>query len=139
MPGGRPSDYRMQVADFICERIAHGESLRKICTDPDMPVCSTVFKWLINHKEFAEQYARAREAQCDAFVEEILEISDDSAGDTLVTEGGEKPNSEWINRSKLRVDTRKWLMSKLAPKKYGDKAQVDIHGEVEVKRVIVVR
>lgn len=136
MPAGRPSEYRTEVADFICNRIAHGESLRKICADPDMPVCSTVFKWLIEHKEFTEQYTRAREAQCDAFVEEIIEISDDTANDTLVTEYGAKPNAEWINRSRLRVDTRKWLMSKLAPKKYGDKLDLNHAGEVTVKRVI---
>lgn len=123
MPAGRPSSFTPQVADFICERIAHGESLRRICADDDMPVCSTVFKWLVDRKEFSEQYARAREAQCDAFVEEIIEIADDSKDDTLKLESGERANNEWINRSRLRVDTRKWLMSKLAPKKYGERLQ----------------
>lgn len=117
----RSTEYRPEIASFICDRIANGESLRKICSDEDMPVCSTVFKWLIEQRLFSEQYARAREAQCDAFVEEIIEISDNNSGDTLITEGGAKANSEWINRSRLRVDTRKWLMSKLAPKKYGDR------------------
>jgi hypothetical protein len=135
MAGGRHSDYTTLVADFICERIAHGESLRKICSDPDMPACSTVFKWLIEFKEFSEQYARAREAQCDAFVEQIIEISDDISNDTIHTEGGDKPNAEWINRSRLRVDTRKWLMSKMAPKKYGDKIQQEVTGNVGVQLV----
>lgn len=123
MPAGRPTDYNQDLAAFVCERISNGESVRKICSDPDMPASSSIFKWLILHQEFAEQYTRAREAQMDAMVEEILEISDDTAKDTLSTDSGEKPNSEWINRSRLRVDTRKWLMSKLAPKKYGDKLE----------------
>ena len=129
----RSTEYRPEIASFICDRIANGESLRKICLDEDMPVCSTVFKWLIEQKLFSEQYARAREAQCDAFVEEIIAISDDSAQDTIETETGSKPNSEWINRSRLRVDTRKWLMSKLAPKKYGERIQQEHSGGVEIE------
>ena len=79
--------------------------------------------WLDGSRpEFSEQYARAREAQADKLAEEALQIADDGRSDTyLDAEGNEKTNTEAIQRSKLRVDTRKWLASKMAPKKYGDK------------------
>lgn len=79
--------------------------------------------WLDGSKpEFSEQYARAREAQADKLAEEALQIADDGRSDTyLDAEGNERTDTEVIQRSKLRVDTRKWLASKMAPKKYGDK------------------
>ena len=122
METGRPSEYTPEVAEFICLRVANGESVRRICSDPDMPASSTIFKWLSQQPKFAEQYARAREAQMEVMAQEIIDIADDSSKDTEVGEDGKaRQNSEWINRSRLRVDARKWLMSKLAPKKYGDK------------------
>lgn len=125
---GRPSDYSPETAALICERIAQGESLRTICQDEGFPAQSTVFLWLKKHADFSEQYARAREAQMEAMAEEILEIADETANDTIETENGARPDHEWISRSKLRVDTRKWLMSKLAPKKYGDKVTSELTG-----------
>lgn len=92
-----------------------------------MPAKSTVMKWLTLHPEFVDQYARAREAQADHFAEEILEISDDGSNDWMERRNDDGDvvavvaDHEHISRSKLRVDSRKWLMSKLAPKKYGDK------------------
>jgi hypothetical protein len=132
MQTGRPSLYTAELAAFICERISFGESVRKICDDPDMPAASSIFKWLIEHKEFSEQYARAREAQMDAMVEEIIHIADDTSNDTIETEKGSYANNEWINRSRVRIDTRKWLMSKLAPKKYGDKLDIEHSGAIDL-------
>lgn len=117
----RPSKFTQPTADAICERIANGESLRAICADEGAPSQSMVYRWLDKHQEFREQYAHAREAQADKLVEEILTIADESDNDTLYTEHGEQANSEWIARSRLRVDARKWIASKMAPKKYGDK------------------
>jgi len=125
---GRPSSYTEATAEAICERLASGESLRKICASEGMPSQPTVFKWIKDVPDFAKQYASAREAQMEHMAEEILAISDEASGDTIVTETGAKPDSEWIQRSKLRVDTRKWLMSKMAPKKYGDKVEQFISG-----------
>lgn len=116
------TEYNKETADRICKEISERSvSLRTICKDKSLPCTSTIYKWLTNNKSFAEQYARARDMQADLLAEEILEIADNSQGDTLSGEGGEYANHEWINRSKLRVDARKWLASKLAPKKYGDK------------------
>lgn len=89
-----------------------------------MPNCSTVFLWLLRHKEFSEQYTRAREAGMDAMAEEILDIAEEKPMATITFgENGIKEcvDNAGIQRNRLRVDTRKWLMSKLAPKKYGDK------------------
>ena len=111
----------------ICELIAEGRSLRSICRDSGMPSVSTVMRWLAEFPDMREQYARARELQADAFAEEILEIADDATNDWMVrqSESGGAPaamvNHDHISRSRLRVDARKWLMSKMAPKKYGDK------------------
>jgi hypothetical protein len=121
---GRPSDYTPEIADAICQRIIEGESLRSISKTEGMPSASTVCRWLGTHADFREQYARAREAQADTLFDEILDIADDSSGDDKW--GGENgetrmANSEWISRSKLRVDARKWMAGKLQPKKYGEK------------------
>lgn len=121
---GRPSSFNQETADAICLRLAEGNSLRTICQADDMPACSTVFKWLADRKDFAEQYARARETQADFLAEEILQIADDGSNDTYETENGPVTNHDVIARSRLRVDARKWLASKMAPKKYGDKLAV---------------
>lgn len=127
---GRPSSFTDEAAFVICERLAQGESLRKICSDENMPDKSTVMRWLSAKPEFRDQYARAREAQADYWAEEIVEISDDSSGDVIVDEesGNSRQNSEFVARSRLRVDTRKWLMARMAPKKYGDKITQEHQG-----------
>lgn len=125
MPAGRPTDYSLELTARICARIADGESLRSICRDEDMPSTVSVFLWLQKHPEFTNQYVRAREAQADALADDILEISDDARNDWMERHGedaaGWAVNGEHIQRSRLRVDARKWIASKLKPKKYGDK------------------
>lgn len=121
---GRPTTYSPEIAGVICISLAEGLSLREICRKDEMPGLSTVFQWLAKHKDFAERYARAREAQADHMAEELLEIADDARNDWVEGENGEAVlNHEHVTRSRLRVDTRKWLMSKLLPRKYGDKVQ----------------
>jgi hypothetical protein len=127
---GRPSDYSQQIASTICLRLAEGASLREICTVDDMPAQSTVYLWLQKHSEFSEQYARAREAQAEHWAEEILEIADDGSNDSYKDDNGNvRTDQEVVARSRLRVDSRKWLMSKLAPKKYGDKVELGHTGK----------
>lgn len=117
----RPHGYNDEIASKILSMIAEGMSLNKICKLDEMPSHDTVYRWLLEKKEFSDKYARAREAQAELFAHEIIEIADDTSGDTITDENGnEKPNNEWIQRSKLRVDSRKWIASKLLPKKYGD-------------------
>src|SRR5690242_18619245 len=117
---GRPSLYTPEVTALICKRLMEGESLRAICRDEDMPSTTAVCEWLSIHKEFAEQYARAREVQADILADEILEISDDARNDWMERhakdEAGWVVNGEHIQRSRLRVDSRKWYAGKLQPK-----------------------
>lgn len=126
---GRPSDYTQEVADAICERLIDGQSLRKICLDPDMPNAATVCRWLAKEENeaFREQYAHARDAQADTLADEILDIADDGSNDWMgdkEDEEGVRYNGDAVQRSKLRVDARKWLAAKMKPKKYGDKTLI---------------
>lgn len=91
-----------------------------------MPCTSTVLKWARTIPEFAQQYAKAREDLLEHWAEEITDIADDGSNDWIRREHESGrvetvPDSEHINRSRLRVDTRKWLLSKLAPRRYGDR------------------
>jgi hypothetical protein len=130
---GRPSDYTQEIADRICEKIADGLSLRSICLDEEMPNKATVFRWLAAKKEFSDQYARAREAQADTLADEMLDIADDGDNDWMERKVGGasvgwQENGEAIGRSRLRLDTRKWIASKLKPKKYGEKVDMQHTG-----------
>lgn len=119
--------YNSQIAEEICHQLSGGKSLLRICEQPGMPNRSTVFQWLAINKDFHDSYAQAREAWADAIFEEILEISDDMENDTTTNERGtEVCNHEWIARSRLRVDTRKWCLARMSPKKYGEKLTQDI-------------
>lgn len=115
----RPTVYSGDVADAICEMIASGKSVRTICAEDNFPSMSTVFKWLRENEEFSQQYVRAREVQADTLFDEVLSIADqyDSAADKL--------DVDHIQRARLRIDARKWMASKLQPKKYGDKLDID--------------
>jgi hypothetical protein len=136
---GRQTEYTEEIAEQICELIAtSSKGLNVICRETEnLPAPSTVYKWLSEQPEFSERYARAREIQADLLADEIIEIADDTSNDTLVSDTGEYANKEWINRSRLRVDARKWKASKLAPKKYGDKVDVTSNGET-VKQVFQI-
>jgi hypothetical protein len=128
---GRPSAYTQEIADKICEQLATSNlSLRKICEDESVPNISTVLRWLAVNEAFRDQYALARECQADFLAEEIIEIADDSSGDVMtITKNGEESeveNREFTARSRLRVDARKWVASKLKPKKYGESSKVDL-------------
>jgi hypothetical protein len=131
----RPSEFSQQIADQICERLADGESLRGICAGDEMPNKSTVFRWLAARKEFSDQYARAREEQAETLADEILEIADDGLNDWMEKQNkdgqavGWMVNQEAIMRSRLRVESRKWIASKLKPKRYGEKVSQEISGE----------
>lgn len=126
---GRPSSYSEEVAARICEELADGASLRKICSADGMPRKSSVFRWLADpaNESFRIQYAAALEARADTLADEIVDIADDASEDfKSVERDGEMVEAfdhEHVQRSKLRVDARKWVASKLKPKKYGDRIE----------------
>lgn len=132
---GRPTKYTQAIADEICAEIISGKSLRTICLNEKFPDASTVFRWLANdnYATFREQYARACEARTDALVEEIFDIADDGSNDWMDVRRGNDiirvVDHEAIERSKLRVDSRKWYASKLRPRKYGEKLDLTSDGK----------
>jgi len=120
----RPSSYTQEVADAICEQIVEGKSLRAICKADDMPSVATIFNWFRTQEGFVEQYTRAKEEQAETLADEIVSIADEA--DTTVKDmgGGTTAvvfDSTAVARNRLRVEARKWVASKLKPKKYGDK------------------
>lgn len=114
---GRPTIYTQKLGDDICSRIATGESLRSIVKDNKMPSSSTIFRWLLDeeYKSFWEQYEKARNIQAELMFEELIEIADRKEADVM--------------RDRLRVDTRKWYLSKIVPKKYGEKVDITSGGK----------
>jgi hypothetical protein len=103
----------------------------------------TVRRWYVDDREgFSSQYAQARDTGLDAMADELLEIGDDGSNDWMERHGqdsaGWLANGEHVQRSRLRVDTRKWLLSKMAPKRYGDKLQhtgADGEGPIVIQTV----
>lgn len=123
MAGGRPTDYTPELGKEICEAIASsGSGLPTLCNkNPHWPNRSSIFLWLRKYPEFSDRYHQAKKDQVSALVDDILEISDDSSQDDKINEDGNVSfNSEWAARSRLRVDTRKWIAAKLVPRLYGD-------------------
>lgn len=123
---GRPVTHTAELADEICKRLAEGMTLREVCRAEGMPPESTVRLWALDDRGgFAAQYARAREIGYHAMADELIEIADDGQNDWMTRNGedaeGWQANGEVLQRSRLRVDTRKWMLSKALPKIYGDK------------------
>ena len=107
---GRPSEYNEETADAICEAIAEGGALHKLCKErDDFPTTTTVYKWLLQHPSFADKYTRARERQADLQADLALD---------------EAMNARDASLGRLRWDARRWHAGKLAPKKYSDKHMV---------------
>lgn len=123
---GRPTDYTVELAAMICTELATGRSLRDVCSGDDMPAESTVRLWAVEDRDgFSAQYMKAREIGYQSMADELLEIADDGRNDWMERRGEEdagwQANGEHIQRSRLRVDTRKWMLSKVLPKVYGEK------------------
>lgn len=122
---GRPTDYNELLANRICDIIStSNKGLSSICMAEDMPHRSTIHRWLNENKTFKDIYARAKEDQADFLAEEILEIADHTDEDHTPFTG-----SNVVNRDRLRVDTRKFIMAKVKPKVWGDKIDVTTDGE----------
>ena len=131
---GRPTRHTLKIAAEICRRLADGQSLREICRSEGMPPESTVRRWALEDvKGFAALYARARAIQFERWADEILNIADDSSRDVVIRhlpDGTTERviNHDHINRSRLRIDSRKWLLSKLLPSRFGDRLSAELSG-----------
>jgi hypothetical protein len=135
---GRPATYNPKVANDICEFLAQGMSLTQICRMEGIPSYPTVMSWLNEEDgnfrlEFLNKYRIARDIQADYLADEMIDISDDGKNDFMERQSKNGirliiPNAEMVQRSKLRVDTRKWVAARLKPKKYGDSSSVSLTG-----------
>ena len=114
-------EFSQELFDRICELIASGGSVRSVCAVAGMPDRMTFNRWRKMTPELQAQYDQACLDRADAIFDEIIEIADDTSHDTLATEkNGEQMNTEWVTRSRLRVDARKWVLARMNRKKYGD-------------------
>ncbi len=123
----RPSPYagkELVIATAIAARLRKGEPMVVILRDDGMPGGDALEEWRVNDPEIDRLMARARRDGFDAIAAECLAIADDTSGDTIVGKTGERPDSEWIQRSKLKIETRLKLLAKWDPKRYGDKLEV---------------
>lgn len=129
-----------ELIPAVLESIKENGNLRMSCRIHGVKP-STFMDWVKADKALAEQYADAREVGLDAMALEILDIADDGLNDTYVDEqGNTRTDHDVIARSRLRVDSRKWLLSKLMPKKYGDKIDITTQGEkVEGSAIHITR
>lgn len=128
---GRPSIFTEELGNKICMLISTGCSLRKISAMDDMPHMDSICRWIIKDKEFYERYARAQEARAEVLLSEIVELSDSSAEGEFTTER----DPSGVNHRRLQIDTRKWVIAKMFPKKYGEKVDVEHKGSVEVTSI----
>lgn len=122
----------------ICDEISRGKSLREVCRQPEMPHKSTVLRWLREKPELRDQYVQARDDLLEYWASDIIEIADDGTNDTIpgLNKYGDEvmvPNHANVQRDRLRIDARKWTLSKLQPKVYGDRVEVEHGGEVGLK------
>jgi hypothetical protein len=116
----RPTSYSAERAKRICDLVAEGESLRTISEMRGMPARRTVRGWLNAHPEFEREYEVARRERTDNLVDESIEIADSVSGCTDPTA---------VQAARLRIDTRRWLASKLLPERFGDHKRVEMTGK----------
>ncbi|UZA25345.1 hypothetical protein LP117_02455 [Moraxella bovis] len=109
---GRPTIYSEELVAEFLYRIAKGRSVASVCQDDDMPHRATIYEWLAQNGDFSDRYARASEQRADHYFDEMLDIAD-------------KALPEEVQKAKLQIDTRKWVLARMNPKKYSDKGQDD--------------
>ena len=137
-PGRKPTPYDETAALDVCVELMSGRTLRSICEDEAAPSRRAVYTWLAVVPAFRDAYARAREAQMQGWADDIIEIADDTSQDYVDREKADgsiekELNAEAVQRSKIRIDARKWLMSKLAPRTFADKVEVEVSTTVKIE------
>lgn len=138
----RPTIYSAELAERILLQLEAGKSLREICAADDMPSRATVTSWISgNRTGFASQYALAKEIGLDQLAEECLEIADAPLiGEEVITKadgGVEVRKGDMLGHRKLQIETRLKLLSKLAPKKYGDLQHIEHSGGVDIAAAVL--
>lgn len=120
---------KSKIIDTVCDELIEGKALRRVLTELQINY-KTFYNWIDKDEKKAQQYARATELRAEYMAEEILTIIDATEDDIIINDEG-KPitNHNVIQRDRLRADKRQWLMSKMMPKKYGDKLDVTSKGD----------
>ncbi len=126
---GRKTKYSEPLGRAICKMLANGMTLAAVCRRPGMPARPTVIGWASDPKHpFSDMYVRAREIGYLTMADDLTEIADDASNDWMDKWYGENVervvDKECVMRSKLRIDTRKWLLAKALPKVYGEKVDI---------------
>lgn len=124
---GHPTKYTQELGDEICGELAGGKSLKSITDREDMPSRPTVYSWLRLHEEFLNNYIRAKDDSAEALADDIEEIAE-----------GVLRKEYDPNAARVAVDAKKWVASKLKPKKYGDRVDLTTLGE-KIEPVIMYR
>ncbi len=115
-----------ETFNSIIEDIEAGYALRNVLKGSDKPSSQTFYNWLEDDKEKSKRYTHACEVRAGVIFEDILDIADDQESDVYEdADGNEQVNHNVINRARLRIDSRKWMLGKMNPSKYSDKIQVD--------------
>lgn len=129
-PPGYSDEQIAAIIDHVVAELACGRSVKRILEEDDeMPASSQFWKWHFESEDIQEKVARAREHGVEAIMDETIQIADNVANDTIKDDSGERPNTEWITRSRLRVDTRHKYAQMIAPRKYGPKLDLTSGGE----------
>ncbi len=134
---GRPTKYTPELGSEIFFRMAmNATSLRRVCQEDDMPSMGTVCRWLLEYPDFRDKYDAARDLRADILHEDLIDIADDTSNDKYIDDkGNERVDWEVVNRSKLRIDTRKWILARMNPKKYGDTQRAELDVDTTIKIV----
>ena len=119
--------YTAEIEDLILGELMSGRTLTDICRDPDMPHVRSVQNWLAADRDgFAARYRRAREIGCEMMADDMVDIADDRTGDWILRHNKDGTTEaildpERIHRTQMRIKTRRWRVSKLLPRTYGDR------------------
>ena len=127
-PKGSGLKYGSDTYRKVLALLKHGRTLSAISRMEGMPVPAVVIQKTVDDEAFAAQYARARQIGYSVWADELMDVADDARNDWMEREDPENPgwqfNGEHFQRSRLRIDTRKWMLAKMLPKVYGDKQEV---------------
>ena len=124
----RAKEKRAGTVEGICKRIAVGENLAAICRGKGTPGLRTFWTWLSEDRALVERYELALTMRAQIFAEELVAIADDRSRDVIQTDDGPTFDLDHIMRTKLRVNTRQWVMSRLLQRRYGDRVVQEITG-----------
>jgi hypothetical protein len=129
----------MKVEKFyeVLKLVSEGQSVLKAVKG--IMSVNTFYEGIKTHN-LGDDYTRARELRSDRIFEDILTIADQAANDTYIdAEGKERVSREVLERAKIQIDARKWMLGKMMPKKYGDKLDVTSDGNAMPAPVIIVQ